>query len=106
MRPLSLASVSLALIAAALFVASPAAAQTPDPPCPFWKPCTPVVGPWLTTGDGDNLYSLECPPGQAPKYERAVASDGVVPQPVNPFSRPPTWWAQSQGPARVSGRAA
>jgi hypothetical protein len=85
LRPVSLAAVSLAVVAVVLVLASPAAAQTPNPPCPLWEPCTPVVGPWLTTGDGDNLYPLDCPPGQNPTYERAVASDGVFPNNMNPF---------------------
>jgi hypothetical protein len=106
LRPLSFASVSLKLIAAALFVASPAAAGTLDPPCSFWKPCAPVVGPWLTTGDddSDDLYPLECPPGQAPNYERAVASDGVVSGPANPYRAPHLVGTQTGGGAGVGAR--
>jgi hypothetical protein len=81
MRRASLASLSVTLIAAALVLASPAAAQSQSPqPCRYFTPCTPVVGPWVTTpSDGGNLYQLDCPDGQ-----RAVGADAVFPGSIYP----------------------
>ena len=76
MRPLALACLSLALTAA-LVLANPATAgaQTPTPhPCQVFVPCTPAVGPWVTSpSDSGLVYFVACPDGQA------VGADAVFP---------------------------
>ena len=81
MRPGSLTCLCLTLIAAALVLASPAAAQSQSPqPCRYFTSCTPVVGPWVSTpSDGDNLYQLGCPDGR-----RALGADAVFPGAIYP----------------------
>jgi hypothetical protein len=82
LRPFALASVFLSLTAAALVLASPATAgaQTPTPhPCQVFAPCTPVVGPWVTSpSDSPLLYNVVCPDGQA------VGADVVFPGAIYP----------------------
>jgi hypothetical protein len=78
LRPLTLTSLCLSLGAAALVLASPATAgaQTPSPyPCQAFMPCTPAVGPWVTSpSDSGSLYIVVCPDG------RAVGADVVFPE--------------------------
>jgi hypothetical protein len=95
MRPASLASLCLTLIAAALVFASPAAAQSRTPqPCRYFTSCTPVVGPWVTTpSDGGNLYQLVCPDGQ-----RALGSDAVFAGAIYPVG---VETAGGQGPGNI-----
>ena len=81
MRPASLTFLCLTLVAAALVLASPAAAQSQTPqPCRYFTSCTPVVGPWVSTpSDGSNLYELDCPDGR-----RALGADAVFPGAIYP----------------------
>ena len=52
--------------------------STPRPCEAVFKPCTPGIGPWVTTPDnGDDIYVAGCPRGQ-----RAVGSDAVFPNAV------------------------
>ena len=79
LRPRLLISLSLTLIAAALVLASPAAALTPNP-CAALTPCTAVDGPWVTTASGEGqIYTVACPPGMV-----AVGSDVVFSRAIYP----------------------
>ncbi len=75
MRTVSLVVVSVVLVVAALVLARPAAAQTPEPhPCLVFTPCTTVVGPWVSNAEGNgNLWTLQCPD----ESTAAVGSDVV-----------------------------
>ena len=74
-----LISLSLTLIAAALVLANPAAAQTPRP-CEALTPCTPVDGPWVTTASGEGqIYTVECPHGMVAVGSDAVFSGAIYP---------------------------
>ena len=81
LRPLSLASLCLALVAGALLLAGPVSAQGLSPhPCQAFTPCSTVVGPWVTApSDEDLVYQLSCPDN-----EFAVASDAVFPGAIYP----------------------
>jgi hypothetical protein len=80
---LTLASLSLILVAAALVLAGPAAAQTPERnlhPCQIWTSCTPVIGPWVVAEyPGNDAYSMECPVPKSPNGppQLVVGSDAV-----------------------------
>jgi hypothetical protein len=74
---------SCGVLAAALVMASPAAAQTParsPHPCLIWTTCTPQIGPWVvSTGRGHDGYTFGCPddPKRPGVPQRAVGSDVV-----------------------------
>jgi hypothetical protein len=62
-RRLRLIAVVFTLSAAGLLVTGPAAeAQLQPQPCAPFKPCTPVVGPWVTAPpELDEIWEVDCP---------------------------------------------
>jgi hypothetical protein len=74
LRPDPLVSVFVAVFAAALVFATPAAAQDLDP-CVGFTDCTETDDGWIASGDGTSLYPIDCPPGTF-----AVGSDVVLPR--------------------------
>ncbi len=54
--------------------------STPVNPCLGFSPCTPEVGPWVSTpSDGENEYQVSCPPGMNAIDSDAAFPDGIYP---------------------------
>jgi hypothetical protein len=81
LRPFALV---FALSVVVLFVTGPAAeAQRQPDPCAPFKPCTPVIGPWVTAPpEIDEIWNVICP--QASPY--AVGADATFPDVIYPVA--------------------